>query len=137
MSTITNVQSGGVNGTTSSTFSYDANAHLSYVATTGASAKNISYTTDSVGQVMVRTQTTNGSTTSPRQFGFFFNGVRVGGAFVRSGLQADADVNNGTDNVDYATTISANGAVGGSGPFRGGASTGAFLKRSTDAWRRE
>jgi hypothetical protein len=115
--TITNQQSGGVNGTTSSTFSYNANAHLTYVATTGASARNISYTTDSVGQVMVRTQTTNGSTTSPRQFGFFFNGVRIGEIG-----------NNGTDNVDYATAIAANGAVGGSGPF---------LKRSNDAWHRE
>jgi hypothetical protein len=102
-----------VSGTTTSTLSYNANAQLSYVSTTGAAAKNISYTTDAAGQVMVRTQTTNGSTTSPRQFYFYFNGQRVGEIG-----------NNGTDNVDYATAIAANGAVGGSGPFRGGATTG-------------
>ena len=41
---------------------------------------------------MVRTQTTNGSSTSPKDFSFFFNGVRIGGIG-----------NNGTDNVDYKT----------------------------------
>ena len=62
---------------------------------------------------MVRTQTTSGSTTSPRQFSFYFNGLRIG------------DIgNNGTDNVDYATAIAANGTAAGSGPFRGGATSG-------------
>ena len=45
--TISNAQSGG---TTTSSFSYNANNFLTYVATTGASAKAISDTTDKVGQ---------------------------------------------------------------------------------------
>jgi hypothetical protein len=97
-SSIVNVQSGAVNGTTilrrgsgqALTLSYDANAHLSYASTTGQAAKSISYTTDAAGQVMVRTQSTSGSANSPRQFYFYVNGLRVGGAFVRSGLSANA-----------------------------------------------
>jgi hypothetical protein len=88
-----------VSGTTTSTLSYNANVQLSYVSTTGAAAKSISYTilrqaqdSRAAGQVMVRTQTTGGSTTSPRQFYFYFNGQRVGEIG-----------NNGTDNSDYAT----------------------------------
>jgi LysM repeat protein len=113
-SSIVNVQSGAVNGTTTSTLSYDANAHLSYASTTGAAAKSISYTTDAAGQVMVRTQSTSGSANSPRQFYFYVNGLRVGEVG-----------NNGTDNVDYSSAIAANGSVAGPGPFRGGSTTGA------------
>ena len=108
-----------MSGTTSSTLSYDANAHLTYASTTGQAAKTISYTTDAAGQVMVRTQTTSGSTTSPRQFSFYFNGLRIGEIG-----------NNGTDNVDYATAIAANGTAARSGPFRGGATTGTSFAKS-------
>ncbi|MEY2925664.1 MAG: hypothetical protein RL367_141 [Pseudomonadota bacterium] len=98
---------------TSSAFSYDKNAHLTQVVITGAQPRTINYTTDSTGQIMVRTQTNNGSTTAPRQFFFYFNGLRVGEIG-----------NNGTDDIDYAATITANGADGGNGPFRGGSTTG-------------
>jgi hypothetical protein len=110
---ISNAQSGAVNGTTTSTFSYSANGHLTAVSITGQQARQIAYTTDSVGQIMVRSQTTNGSTTSPRQFYFYFNGIRIGEIG-----------NNGTDNLDYATTITNNSTADGSGPFREGAASG-------------
>jgi YD repeat-containing protein len=113
LKTISNAQSGAVNGTTNSTLNYDANAHLTSASTTGAQAKQISYTTDSSGQVMVRSQTTNGSTNSPRQFYFYFNGLRIGEIG-----------NNGTDNTDYATTIKNNGTIDGNGPFREGVANG-------------
>ena len=82
-----------------------ANNFLTFVSTTGALAKQISYTSlrqaqgcRESGQIMVRTQTTNGSSTSPKEFSFYFNGVKVG-----------AIGNNGTDNVDYATAITQDG----------------------------
>ncbi|MEY4502318.1 MAG: hypothetical protein RIS52_2208, partial [Pseudomonadota bacterium] len=103
----------GPGGTTSTTFTYDANAHVSAVGVTGAQARTINYTTDSTGQVMVRSQSQAGAALSPRGFSFYFNGLRVG------------DIgNDGSDNLDYGSTIAANGATPGAGPFRGGAVAG-------------
>ena len=39
---------------------------------------------------MLRTQTTNGSSTSPKDFSFYFGGVKIG-----------TTGNNGADNFDY------------------------------------
>lgn len=117
---INNVQSGG---TTTSTFTYNANNYLTYVSATGATPKQISYTTDAVGQIMVRAQTTNGSTTSPKDFSFFFNGVKIGGIG-----------NNGTDNVDYATAIGWDSTTDGTGAFRKGAATGTSFSDFDQNW---
>jgi LysM domain len=107
------ITNSGPGGTTSTTFTYDANAHVSAVGVTGAQARTINYTTDSTGQVMVRSQSQDGTALSPRGFSFYFNGLRVG------------DIgNDGSDNLDYGSTIAANGATPGAGPFRGGAVAG-------------
>ena len=108
---ITRVQGGAV---TTSSLTYDANAHLTSATTTGTGAKTVNYTTDASGQVLVRTQTTTGTANSPRSFSFYLNGHVIG----QIG-------NDGTDNVDYATTIDRNGSVDGTGPFREGSSSGA------------
>jgi hypothetical protein len=42
-SVISNAQYGAVNGTTTSTLSYDANGHLTQAAATGAQAKTVNY----------------------------------------------------------------------------------------------
>ena len=72
---------------------------------------------------MVRTQTTNGSSTSPKDFAFYFNGVKIG-----------AIGNNGTDNVDYSTAITWNGSTDGTGPFREGAAAGSSYADFDQNW---
>jgi trimeric autotransporter adhesin len=76
-------------------------------------AKTINYTTDAAGQILVRTQTTNGSANSPHQFSFYHSGALVG----QIG-------NDGSDNVDYATSIARNAAADGAGPYREGSYAG-------------
>jgi LysM repeat protein len=112
-SLITNIQSGAVSGTTWSSLAYDANGAIASAVTTGLQAKTIAYVSDAGGQVVLRSQTAAGSAVSPRQFSFAFNGLRIGEIG-----------NNGSDNTDYANTITANATPAGSGPFRGGAATG-------------
>jgi len=112
-STITNVFSGSQTGTTTSTFKYDKNNHVTQVTATGNAARTLSYITDSVGQVMARKQITNGSTTSPEQFYFYFNGVQIG----QIG-------NNGDDNTNYAAAIKQETTTPGTGPFTGGSTVG-------------
>ena len=46
--------SGNQTGTTTSTFSYDRNNPVTQVSVTGQAARVLSYTTDSVGQIMAR-----------------------------------------------------------------------------------
>ena len=47
-----------------------------------------------MGQIKVRAQTTGGSATNPKDFAFFFNGVKIGGIGT-----------SGSDNTDYASAI--------------------------------
>ena len=72
---------------------------------------------------MVRTQTTNGSSTSPKDFAFYFNGVKIGGIG-----------NNGTDNVYYATAITRDGSADGTGAFRKRAASGTSYADFDQNW---
>jgi hypothetical protein len=109
-----------VSGSTNhnSTFYYDNSGNLSSINIQDGRPRTVSFINDAYGQILQRdeadgnvsTGTNNGD---PRELHFYFNGLRVG------------DIsNNGTSDVDYATSIAQHVAVPGTGPFRGGSASG-------------
>jgi LysM repeat protein len=75
----------------------------------GAHAHQVTFQNDAQGQVLSRTESGNVGGRDPKQLYYYFNGLRVGD-----------NGNNGTDQVDYATSIQRHAAQQGSGPFLGG-----------------
>ena len=111
----------GATGTTNtSAFYYDGSGHLQSVSinVTTPNATNrsrtISFATDANGQILTRQEKDqNTAQGDPREIHYFFNGMGVG------------DIsNNGTSDVDYATSITRHTASTGVGAFRNGATSG-------------
>jgi len=120
----TNYVSGGDNWT--STFYYDTSGRLTSVYAQDGRPRTISFVNDANGQILQRAEADNRYPSNPRdpdsadykttgdphELHFYFNGLRVG------------DIsNNGTSDVDYATSIASHIATGGTGAFRGGSSS--------------
>lgn len=101
-------------GTThTSTYSYDANGHLSSVSIADGRPRTVSYVNDAAGQILERREIDGLSGGDPRQVWWFFDGKQVG-----------ATGNDGNDDPDYTTAIDERMQVSGTGAFRLGSSQG-------------
>lgn len=113
MQAVTNYVSGSTNNT--STFYYDQSGHLQSVGIQDGRPRTISFVTDVNGQILTRQESDNNATQGdPKELHYYFNGMGVG------------DIsNNGTSDVDYATSIARHTQVSaGYGAFQNGAING-------------
>lgn len=102
-------------GTSSSFYRYGDDGALAQVEITGGSRpRKINYATSLQGQVLVRDEVdTDYDHASPHSRTYMFGGRQMGMVG-----------NDGTGNVDYATSIAERTETPGTGPFRGGATSG-------------
>ncbi|WP_082697758.1 DUF6531 domain-containing protein [Novosphingobium fuchskuhlense] len=113
MQSLTNYDSGSTHNT--STFNYDQSGHLQSVYIQDGRSRTVNFVTDVNGQILARQESDNTTTQGdPKEIHYYFNGMGVG------------DIsNNGTSDVDYATSIAQHTAASaGNGAFRNGATTG-------------
>lgn len=102
-------------GTThTSTFTYDVNGRLTFANIQDGRPRNVTYVTDMAGQVMSRSEADTVTTTGdPKDYSYFFNGIRVGQVG-----------NNYAGFHDYANIINNRNLAASNTPFSNGANVG-------------
>ena len=112
---ISAIYAGAQSGTTTSTFSYDHNGHVSQVTTTGQNAHTSTYIESAAGLILQNDELlTSGGSSAPETFYYYFNDQQIG----QIG-------NNGVTNTSYSASVSNQTSIAGNGAFAQGASAGA------------